>query len=785
VLNSPSDRPSAFDFGGIFLATAAIIDLEICFLRLFSVTIWHHFAFLAISLAMFGLACSGLYVYLFPRRFTDDRTRAQLPRFGLSFAASVVASLALYLKLYPHYHFSAQGGDLLVLAAIVIVLIAPFFCGGLVLAAMFRRWPAQIGRLYGFDLVGSAFGCLAAFASLSLLSGLDAILLAALFAAASSFAFGLATGAARPRWLAGAAALGVALLLAANARFGFLAVTFTKGQKEPPKLLERWNSFSRVAVFDYNQPEPWMYANLSRVHHPNPGQKVVQIDASASSVITHFDGDLTKVDFLKSDITTLQYFLRPTGRMCTIGLGGGKDVLTALQFDYDEIVGVEYNPIMIELVTKNFRDFAGDLYRRPRVKIVQAEGRSFLRATPLRFDALQLALTDTFAATAAGAFALSENNLYTVEAFTDFLRTLKPDGLLSCSRYHLRQPVQSLRLLVIAREALLALGATDPLAHIVAITTSDKDAAVVNFLIKREPFTNVELDAIDAAASQLQVVILASPRRAAPIFAGYWQAADKGAFVRDYPYDISASRDDRPFYFYITKTRDLLRAARTAGNPAATILVSLTLVIFALTLAFLFGPLAWRARYPRGSLLSLLYFAVIGLGFMFVEMPLLQKYVLFLGHPMYALPVVLLSLLLFAGVGGALSEKLFARYARNGLTAAFVGVALLVGALINVLPSLFHHLLQWDISLKIAVTVATIAPLGLAMGAPFPGGIRFLHERKGELIPWAWGVNGAASVLAAVTAVAASLAGGFTLVLSVGGLLYLLGAALSRVVGER
>lgn len=789
------EQPRRRDLSALFFITTAIISLEICFLRLFSVTIWYHFAFLAISLAMFGIACAGLLVYLFPARFPAEGLRGRLAAEAVAMTVAIDASLFCYLKLVPLYHFSFRAADLLVLAAMVLVLIVPFFFGGLIMAQMFRHWAPQINKIYAYDLVGSSLGCLVGFVALSRMSGPDAILFVALLPVIASLLFGGVPARSKRSWLSWATLAAGSALLAINIGYAPLRVDFAKGQQEPPKLFEAWNSFSRVAVFDYRQPRPFLYNNYLDLQVANPGQYMLQIDASAASPLTRYDGDPRKVQFLRWDITALQYLLRPTGDALIIGLGGGKDILTALLYDYDSIVGIEYNPIIIDLITEHFRDFTGDIYRAPNVEVVQAEGRNYVRSTGRQFDILQMTLVDTWAATAAGAFAFTENNLYTREAFDDFLARLKPEGLFSCTRYIFRPPRQSLRMLVLADAALRDDGAANPAEHIVMLTSEFADVGVVNMLVKKTPFSPQQLADVEMMADKLGLTFLTSPRLNQPTaYADFLRTRDKQAFIDSYPYDISLTTDDRPFFFHQVRPRDFFRvlfqAARSAdpgdamGNQSIVILTSLLLVLFFLTLVFFAGPLGLRARYPRRSFLSLMYFLVIGLGFMFIEIPLMQKFILFLGHPLYALPVVLLSLLLFSGVGSYFSQLLLDRFGRLGLAAMFLAVAALCVGVSYLSPLMFHYFLRFSVPFKIVLTILSILPLGFCMGIPFPSGVRYLNETKDQLIPWAWSINGAAGVLASVAAVFVAIAAGFAVTMSVGAGFYLLGALLALKIGK-
>lgn len=442
---------------------------------------------------------------------------------------------------------------------------------------------------------------------------------------------------------------------------------------------------------------------------------------------------------------------------------------------------MEVNPIIARTVMQQrFRAFNGDLYNRPEVHLVVNDGRSFVRGSAERYDSIQATLVDTWAATAAGAFTLSENNLYTREAFADYLTHLTDDGLLTMTRWRNDPPREFLRLLVLGRSALTKLGVTQDHARHFYVAS---DARMATFLLKRTPFSPEEVASLDAYVEAAGLTRLFSPLADDDnAYAHFLRTADWRQFVARHPDDISPPSDDRPFFFYTVRPERLLAAAArfsqlSRDNLGLVLLLLSLAVVGVLVLAFLVLPLFLLRRDvlagERGVKLRFLsYFIAIGIGFITVEIALMQRFVLLLGRPVLALVVILFALLVTSGAGSYLSRRTRAArlprvIARNTLVLA----GLLVAALCGLTP-LFALLAGAPLAVRVAVAVALIAPLGLCMGSFLPLGVAGAGERLAPLVPWAWGINGAASVLGSVLAMVLAMNAGFDLTLGAGLLCY-------------
>jgi SAM-dependent methyltransferase len=517
-----------------------------------------------------------------------------------------------------------------------------------------------------------------------------------------------------------------------------------------------------------------------------------------------FTGDLQELGFLKFDVTNLAYFLPGRQRSAVIGVGGGRDMLSAALFGLQDITGVEINPIFIKLHTgraefsdlliKRETDFSGfnKLRELPGTKFVVDEGRSWFARSKDTFDIIQMSLIDTWAATGAGAFTLSENGLYTVEAMKIFLNRLSPKGVFTVSRwYNPARPKETGRMLSLAVAALLEMGVQEPGRHIF-VAASDR---IANLLISREPFSASDLMVLDETVKEYEYEVLIGPGRlpASEVLRNIVTAdsrQDLDRYTSTLELDLTPPTDDRPFFFNQFPFYKPVQAVKFfyemygtggyggiyEGNLAATgTIVILFFVSLALVLATIIIPLRPAVKDVGGKLVigGTIYFVLIGIGFMMTEIGLLQRTSVFLGHPMYSLSVLLFTLILTTGLGSLLSERILL-----GTQARFASWAFLTAVYILLLPvwipDVFLAFDGADLFIRAVVCVVCFAPAGLLMGFGFPTGMRLISSIDRKPTPWFWGINGAAGVLASIVAVATSIGFGISTTLSIGGGCYLL-----------
>ncbi|HEV3512569.1 MAG TPA: class I SAM-dependent methyltransferase [Candidatus Sulfotelmatobacter sp.] len=764
---------------GVALTSFAALLLELALTRLFSVVLFYHFAFLAISIALLGLGAGGVFAYLLKSRLSKIGTRTLAAY--LCGANSIVVVAVLEIVLHVPVALSVSEKNFLRLTALYLAAAVPFFLTGLLFSILFARETRRIPRLYGADLSGGALACLAVVPLLNWFGGPNVILVSgiALAVAAMIWAESRAT-----RRNSGVVALALIALIAANHSGRLIDVVYAKGMFRDPAWVEfaRWNALSRVEVDRQGQA------------------KAIVIDADASTYIMNADVSQWHNTEWEKDLMSappaLANVLRPHGEFAIIGPGGGVDVLRAVANGSPSVTGIEINPIIATTIMRGrYADYAHHLYERPDVHIHVNDGRSFLRSSPQRFDVVQMTLVDTWASTAAGAFALSENNLYTVEAFREYFNHLKPDGMIAITRWEFREPREALRVVSVAIEALHRLGVANPARNFIVASQGDLngDGIPVVVLAKKTAFTPAEEDAITTHLDRypdLDALYLPSQPGKNP-FSDLIASNDPQTFARTYAYNVAPVTDNAPFFFFTIKAGRVLDKGLRRGidwkvNLGVLVLLLVLAISLLAVLIFLVLPLALSGGKSRHSPLPLLYFVAVGLGYILVEIAFIQRFVLFLGHPTYALTVVIFLLLLSSGAGSLVSRRWLARAEMGWIPLALVIVVLLAEVLF--LPGRLAAWVGLGFPYRLLVSGALLVPLGFVMGMPFPTGLRALASAPTAELPresssadnaieWAWAMNAAASVLGSVLAMVIAIQFGLTVTLACGAAAYLLALA--------
>ncbi len=745
----------------------ATLLLELALTRVFSVVYFYHFAFLAISIALFGLGAGGVFSYVVAS--WRGSLYGKLGGLAISNAIAIVLCLAYLLN---------PGGKMDTPSMMVAYFVAavPFVFSGTILSLAIADTIKRVDRVYFFDLIGAAAGCAVLVPLLKWLGGPNTILVAAvLFAVSAAIWFHLAS-AARGRILAVLLGLLLVGLITYNYKFFIIEVKTAKGVPIKDEEFVRWNEFSRIAL----KPEP------------GSTMKSIVIDADAATGVARFDFEhLTPEQ--KYDLSYggagFAYLLRPGAKALIIGPGGGWDVARALASGSKDITGVEINPIIADtIMRKMFPQYSNRLYFRPEVNIQIEDGRSFVRRSKQRYQVLQATLVDTWASTAAGAFALSENNLYTTNAFVDYLSHLTDDGLMSFTRWGFDPPRESLRVVALARAALEQLGEKDAARHIAVVREDSQKlrgwGTRDTILIARHALTDGDNETLKKSAqiAKMEVVYQPGTQRDTP-FRTLLETSSPEQFFEGYQFDVRPVTDDRPFFFYTVQARDLwqfvLHASRDTAdykvNNALPVLFGLVAISIVATLVILaLPPLVLKQALPsaKGAKRALLYFLFIGAGYILIQVALIQKFVLFLGHPTYALTVIIFSMLLSSGVGSFLSRRLIGSLVSLPAVLLFVAAAVLV--LSQAVGMVAESGVALPLTLKIPIAVAMIAPVGFAMGMPFPTGLTLLEKIMPAAVRWAWSVNAASSVLGSAAAMFLAIYLGLKMTLCIGGFFYLM-----------
>jgi hypothetical protein len=756
---------------GLFLATFATLLVEILNTRLLSVLTWYHLSFLAVSLAMLGMAAGAVHVFLAGSALEGEAARRRLPHFALGFAVSIVIAHLITLAIPIPSLTSFGVMEVLPVAAATLLMAVPFYLSGITVTIALTRMGGSIGRLYAWDLAGASLACLLVVPLLesSLFNVSSLMLLAGAVAAAAAFCF--ARAAATPRW--GTAALAAVLLIAAGvngSRADGIEVAYPKNRQlwmaSGTVDQSRWNSHSFVIVQKPADEGVFMWGPGAATPPLRKRAAWIIIDGEAGTPITEWQGDPADIDWVRHDMTVLPYHLR-RGAAGVIGVGGGRDILAAIWGRNSPIIGIEVNAIILDVLQGSHRDFAG-IAKHPAVRLVHDDARAWLTRTEQQFDVLQMSLIDTWAATGAGAFTLSENGLYTTQAWRTFLGRLTPTGIFSVSRWFDPQNVsETNRLLALAVAALLDKGVRKALDHVMLVSRN----RMATLLVSLSPFSAEDRAIVERIAADEQFLIRVSPwtgggtdRLDRIVRSG--STAELRAATADPRFDYTPPTDERPFFFNMLKpgsfgeVYSLPRGGVLWGNIRAT---ATLVLLFAIATVMVLGIILWpllAAGRPAmaGSVfgMSLLYFACIGLGFMLVQIALLQRFSIFLGHPTYTLSITLFAMILFAGIGSYLSDLLAPITARTERMLP-VAAAAAIAAVALIVQPVTEGTIQADLWFRIVVAVGLLAPVSTLLGFFFPTGLRLVAALAPSATPWMWGVNGACGVLGSIVAVGISI----------------------------
>lgn len=795
MFESLASRPAS-KYIALSLVAGSVLALQIAFTRIFSLMIWHHFTYLVIGVAMLGGGAAGAFLAV--RQWGAETLSRRLGWLAISFCLASLSNLVVirFVAIDP-LRAAQLAWSIVGLGIYFACLFATFFTGGLTIAAIFSRWSSHAHRLYFADMLGAGLATIGSLALIQLLGGPGAIALAALIAVVAAALLGLDLP-ARLRWAFPTLAVGLlALLTFLVLRPIPLAVPESKelgwamrAQGSLPEYT-RWNPVGRVDVMpEMMVTEPMIVGAVSSAYpaegRPELPLRLVTIDGTSMTGMYRFDGsdaDLQRFRFLDHAVISAVYQLGlENPDTLKIGVGGGLDILLARLYSAGSITAIELNPSIVELLTGPYADYTGRLAEHPDTNLVVAEGRSYLSRTEQKYDIIQGIGLDNLAALSGGAYVLAESYIYTVESLEQSLNALTPNGVFSWTRDVNAPPREMLRLTGLAAEALRRMGVENPGEHIAIVANESGQNATL--LVSRSPFREEQLATLRAWAAGNNFTMLQDPFvRLDNTFTQYLYAADPRAFEQAYTFNIFPVTDDNPFFYNYFKWGNLHFSDAYEGRlnrfPIGN-LILLTLFTMALVTAILFivVPLT---RYKRDGLRTpgappvLAYFSLLGAGYIFVQIVMIQRFTLFIGYPIHATTTTIAAMLAFSALGSLIGQRILHNTGR--LRVALLVVAALIAVYIVALPPIFAALLRLPDLARILVSVLLLAPLATVMGMPFPTGLRQLGERAPELVPWAWGMNGVFSVFGSVMVILISMVSSFTVALACGALCYVGAAA--------
>jgi spermidine synthase len=800
--------------------SAAVLAYEVLLMRLLAIVQWHHFAYMVISIALLGFGASGAFLAL-----AQDWLKR---RFVLVFAANAALFGILALvsfALGERVPFNAlevvwNPEQLLYLAVLYGLFTMPFFCGANCIGLALACFGERIGLVYCWNLIGSGIGALAVVAALFLFTPSDTLLLVV---GLGLVAAGLVCfeDKGRAGRLAGAVLLGSAIVVT-----GFTPSSWTVLILSEYKSLRTTLRIPGTEVVgQYSSPLGLLSVVRSHTvplrHAPGlslnnrvepPPQIGVFTDGDALSVITKFEGRPESLAYMDYTTSALPYHLVQRPSVLVLGAGGGADVLQATYHQARQIDAVELNSQFVRLVEQEHADFAGGLYARPEVRVHIGEARGFVARSDEHWDLVQIPLLDAAGASGAGVQSLTESYLYTVEALQEYLAHLTPNGYLCITRWLKVPPRDALKLFATALLALENQGVVEPAKRLLLIRGWNTST----LLIKNGEISPQDIEATRKFTEQrsfdLAYYAGITPQETnrfnrleeAFLYEGATALAGPGraGFLERYKFDLRPAWDDRPYFFDFFKWRSLsefldLRTRGGAGLLEWGYLILLATLLQAalLSVVFILLPLWLRGgslvpQADRGPVF--VYFFGLGLAFLFLEIAFIQRFIVFLSHPLYTIAVVICSFLVFAGLGSGLAPRLQEKLAKAGfgkgsqakaisaIDVAVLAIASLGLVYLVALPALFRTFMPWPDPAKVVISVLFIAPLAFAMGMPFPLGLSRVSARVPQLVPWAWGVNGCASVLSAVLAMMLAIHFGFTVVVAIAVALYVTVALVFR-----
>jgi hypothetical protein len=786
---------------GIFLISAATLCLEITLTRYFSISQQYHFAFLVVSITFLGYGASGSALTVLKQIQAQGKERI-LSFTSLAFGCSVVFCFLLCNRIpfdFIQLAWNAHHAALIILYYILLSL--PFFFAGLTIALAIASVPAQVNKIYFFDLFGAGCGIILAVFIFLPKGDRGVILIISLLALVAAALFGKRQRLLFKIFLGFLITVGTVLFLSSPTWLSFRispfkALPLANQYAEAKTLLTDWNGISRIDIIE--SPAVRFAPGLSLLYTDMlPKQVGLSVDGGDLTAITDFkEHDILALKFLSYLPSSFPYSIAKKPKVLILKPKGGLDVLAALQNEAPDITVLENNPLIVSIIRNELAAFSGDIYSLDQIHIISSTSRTAVAKDKELYNLIVLSLTDIYGSTGTGLFGFGENYNYTVESFVSLFKRLSTDGIISMSFYLLPPPRQELRVLATWIEALDRAN-KNPTKHIIAI----RSWGTISFFVKKSSFTQSDIQNLKDFANKLRFDLVYYPGIKAdeaniyntfekPLYYEYClnllTSDRREEFFDNYLFQIKPVTDERPFFYNFFKFGKIKATFQSLGQKllpffqgeflVPLILIQALVVAFILILLPLFASRREKKNLGLKQRIShnvFFYFALIGMAFMFVEITLIQKFILYLGHPLYSFSVILFSLLLSSGLGSLLSKKILGENIIKNLRWCFIFCTMLIFVSFFIFPTIQEKLIGISLGYRITLTFISIFPLGFLMGFPFPSGIRLLEQTGKKWIPWAWAINAFSSVVNSVAALLIAFIGGYTLVLLLAGAGYL------------
>lgn len=742
-------------YAGMFLISLSIIMFEVSLTRVFSVVMWYHFAFFSVTLAMFGLTLSAVTVYLFPKLFRPEKTVENASLCATLFAITCLASISVILNLCIPLSLSAKTIGYFFLLFLLLVL--PCYAGGLSVTLILSQYHAQIDRIYFADLVGAGIGSIAIIYFMNHFGGTGAFIGISLLGALAGLVFSSSMASRKTFVFASVAFLLIVVFAVGNAQGQWLKIRYAKGEKIPALLYEGWNSFSRISV----------HKNVST-------DKVLHLDIDEGATTFIFKSEDGKIDLPLSwdGLPEFVYFTKQFDKILIIGPGGGGDIAAALTHGNRSITAAELNPLIVQIMKNNFADYSGNIYNNPAVQVFAEDGRVFVDHNINRkWDLIQISLVDTLAATQSGALSLSENSLYTVEAFMAYMEHLTPSGMLNVTYLSDDPPAMSARIAATIRESSDRLGIPGIDKRVMIIGGE----ANVTFIVKKSPFTQNEITNIETISQKRSKPVFYSPHQTSDnIYSRLILDPSPRQIYDHYEMLIAPVSDNSPFFFNVVRFKNILSSFKSKSYLGSgiffLIMIATITVIFSLMTILLPLFVLKRKELTKnpGIFTRIFYFAILGFSYIAIELCLIQKLSMFIGSPTLSFAVVIATLLICSGIGSLVSAKVPQGKEYRIL---FILVCCLLCSTF-VVDAFVDYFIYMPRMMRIILTMLFVVPIGFLMGMPFPLGIRSVSKWNASTIPWMWAINGVMSILGASLEAFLAIYVGFKAVLLIAAIMY-------------
>ncbi|MBI3583662.1 MAG: hypothetical protein HY096_06895 [Nitrospinae bacterium] len=794
-------KESSLLYLGIYLTSFSTLLFEITLTRVFSVAQWYHFAFMVVSMALLGYSASGTFLMLFPSIFKKD-TYSVLSNCALLFAISSPLSYIITNRIaFDPVKIAWDPIQLIYILIYYILFSIPFFFSGMTISIAISRFSNIVHRIYFSDLIGAGSGCLLALLIFSLTDASNSVIISSISGIFASTIFSLHPSSYKKNSFPYRLILIVIpiSIIIISPPFMEIAISPYKGLQTALRhpdaeiIKTEWDSISRVDVIKSGAVRFAPGLSL-KFQGELPEQIGLTVDGGSLNAITKFSGNKDEIRFIDYLPSVIPYYLTNPDNVLIFDPRGGLDILSAIYHGAKNIESVEFYPLLTGIVKNDYREFSGGIYDKEKIGIKSGDGRTFIRQSKNRYDIIQISPGDAFASSSTGIYGLTEDYRFTVEAFKDYIEHLDENGILTITLYLLPPPRHELKIISTAVKALEEMGVSSPEKHIAIIRTW----GTITIIIKRSGIVSSDIDKIKSFCKERHFDTDYYPyikreetniynRFKEPLYFNFISKIinpnERDSFFKNYIFDITPVTDERPFFHHFFKWDAIKETYKIFGGKWQPFLEGgyLIPVVFIqslfVSIAFIILPLFFSREvslknFKTADISFLIYFLLIGIGFMFAEISMIQKFILFLGHPVYSISTVLFTLLISSGVGSRFSGK-FSNGQDGGVKIRKFKLYLLIlcGLIIIyaiLLPYIFNKILLEGIIWRQLISFAFLFPLGFFMGMPFPTGIKLLERYNAGIIPWAWCINGCSSVVSSVLVILIALSFGFkiTLILS-------------------